>query len=357
MKMTYLERANFFDALNAQPYSTWTDEDDPLLGDNELLDQQQNVLKIDVEQSAEAWNPMPAVPSAADDPRLPQWFLDGAISSIEIAGSARDELGYPRVIRAGQIGVGATCSSPMTPNHKTFWRFVAFNGSGYSPESIAPLRLDLANAEVPHDLIAWSPASRDTARSEYDLLSVRASVRNAARDEMLDRERMLVGQLNESVFVDGRYVDHSDLRETCLVVGIIKGQRARYLSNRPLEVLYALQQGERTPAFLITSTGRHWKDVKVITFYVRLNSPEIVGPSGGLVRVELSAQVLTTQIKTDWSILDGIAAALTQLRTRDASYPRGAVTVEPIRAIEHELHLIFRDTQMAALETLHLFRR
>ena len=355
--MTYLKRTNFLSALSARPYATWTDDDDPLLGETELLDHQQNVVRIDLEQPAESWSPIPASPIAADDLRLPQWFLDGAISSVEIAGSARDDLGYPRIIRAGQIGIGATNAGPHTPDRKEFWRFVAFNGSGYSPDEIDPLRVELANTEVPHELIIWRSTIEKVAESAHDLQSVRASVRNAARDEMLDRERALVDQLREAVYVDGRYVDHSDLRESYLVVGIIKSQRARYLGGQPLEVLYSLKQGERTPAFLITSTGRHWKDVQVITFYVRINSPEIVGPSGGLIRVELAEKFLASKEQADGSLFDGLAADLTRLRTRDTSYGRGAVTVEPIRAIERDLHLVFRDTPLSALETLHLFRQ
>lgn len=40
-----------------------------------------------------------------------------------------------------------------------------------------------------------------------------------------------------------------------------------------------------------------------------------------------------------------------------STYGRGAVTVEPVRAIERDLHLVFRDAPLSALETLHLFRQ
>lgn len=88
----------------------------------------------------------------------------------------------------------------------------------------------------------------------------------------------------------------------------------------------------------------------------------MVGPGGGLVRIEVSERYFHNQMKQGEKLLnqenrillDSIAADLTQLRTRDLTYARGAVTVEPIRLIERELRLIFRDTQMAAMETMQL---
>lgn len=271
--------------------------------------------------------------------------------SLEIAGSARDSLGVPRVIRAGQMGVGAICANQSVSNRKMFWRFVALNASRYSVFEIEPLRRDLNAAEIPHDLVAWQPEEE-----ELDLTSVRSSIRIATRDEMLDRERMLVMALQEATYVDGRYTDHADPNTPFLVVGIIKSQRARFLSGRPLQVLYELEVGQRTPAFLILSSGRRWRDMRIVTFYARLTSPALVGPGGGLARVEMSEQHFVNTAQRDFTLCDRIATQLCELRTRGVSYARGAVTLEPIRQIERELHLIFRDTRMIALDALHLLQ-
>jgi hypothetical protein len=182
-------------------------------------------------------------------------------------------------------------------------------------------------------------------------------VRIAARDEMLDRERMLVMSLEQPTYVDGRYTDHADPNTTFLVVGIIKSQRARFLSGRPLQILYDLQEGERTPAFVILSSGRRWRDMRIVTFYIRLTSPTLVGPGGGLARIEMSEQYFRHSAQSDFRLCDRIGAQLCSLRTHDASYSRGAVTLEPIRQIEHELHLIFRDTRMVALDALHVLQK
>lgn len=349
--MAVLSRTSLLTTFNAQPYSNWGGEDDALLGEDELRDQEGKVLDLTFEQEAESWAPISCNQADLDDARLPQWFLDGSVTSLEIAGGARDALGYPRVIRAGQMGVGATCANPSVANRKMFWRFVALNAVGYSVFEIEPLRQDLNAAEIPQDLVAWQPEGE-----EIDLTSVRSSVRVAARDEMLDRERMLVMSLQEAVYVDGRFTDHADPSTPFLVVGIIKSQRARFLSGRPLQVLYELEVGQRTPGFLILSSGRRWRDMRIVTFYVRLTSPALVGPGGGLVRVEMSEHYFVNTAQCDFALCDRISSHLCGLRTQDATYSRGAVTLEPIRQIERELHLIFRDTKMVALDALHLLQ-
>ncbi len=352
--MPILRQSSLLNDLNARPYTNWGGEDDALLGDTELVDNQQSVLDINLERDAGNWQPIAYSPELADDPRLPNWFLDGAVTSLEIAGTARDNLGYPRILRAGQMGVGATCRLGNIPNRKKFWRFVALNTSGYSSQEIAPLRNDLQSAVIPHELLSWRPTNDNEEEMAQDLMTVRALVRNEARDQMLLREQEFVRELAEPVYADGRYVDHAPLDDSFLVIGVIKSQRARYLGNRPLEVLYSLNQGERTPAFLIERRrGQSGVNYQIVTFYVRLTSPDIVGPSGGLARIELSERYFQNR-DTDSQLLDAIAADLTQLRTRDVTYARGAVTVEPIRLIERELHLIFRDTQMTAIETMRL---
>ena len=362
--MPVLRRNTLLNSLNATPYSNWGVEDDALLNDVDPIDNQQSVLDIELEKSAEEWSPITFSPDLADDPRLPNWFLDGSVTSLEIAGSAVDDLGYPRVIRAGQMGVGATCRVPDIPNRKHFWRFVALNVSGYTTTELTPLRTDLRQAEIPHELLDWSPSNEKEKDSAFDLMAVRSLVRNQARNEMLVREKELVEEISESVYCDGRYVDHAPANDKFLVVGVIKSHRAKYLSGKPLRVMYNLDEGERTPAFLIErrrGQGRRSAGNQVVTFYVRLTSPSLVGPGGGLARIEISEKYLQSQSTNGQLInpesqifLNAIAADLTKLRTRDLTYARGAVTVEPIRLIERELRLIFRDTQMAAIETMRL---
>lgn len=355
--MRTLSRENLLTAFNAHPYSNWGYEDDALLSDSEPIDNLHRVLALNLEVEAEDWCPLPCSPELADDLRLPNWFLDGAISSLEVAGTARDALGYPRVIRAGQLGVGATCRLPNISNRKRFWRFVALNASGYGRQQLAPLIIDLGQAVIPHELFVWQPNSDREKDSAFDLMSVRTLVRNSTRDEMLVREQALVNELGVSIYVDGRYVDHAPAHDSFLVIGIIKSQRARYLTQRPLEVLYGLRQGERTPAFLIErQRGRRGSNANhIVTFYLRLASPDLVGPSGGLARIELSARFFQNPV-SDGTLLDAIGADLVRLRSRDTTYARGAVTIEPIRLIERELHLIFRDGQMAAMDTMRLLQ-
>jgi len=363
--MTALRRTTLLSTLSAKPYSNWGNEDDALLSDIELVDNQQSVLDIELEAPAANWLPVPNFGELANDQRLPNWFLDGSVASLEIAGTAIDNLGYPRVIRAGQMAVGATCRIDGVQNRKEFWRFVALNTAGYTIAEIHPLRTDLRQAEISHELIDWTPSNTKEQDAAFDLMSVRSLVRDQTRNEMLAREREFVDTMAEPVYCDGRYVDHAPGNDEFLVVGVIKSHRANYLTGKPLQVLYSLNEGERTPAFLIERRrghGRTQAGNQVVTFYIRLTSPNLVGPGGGLARIEISERYLRNSVKSGEKILNqenqmllnAIAADLTQLRTRDLTYARGAVTVEPIRLIERELRLIFRDTQMAAMETMNL---
>lgn len=354
--MPVLSCNTLLQALNAKPYSNWGTDDDPLLGDMDLQDLQKRVLNINLEMPMDEWKPVPCSPEQADDPRLPNWFLDGAVASLEVAGSASDALGYPRVIRAGQMGVGATSRFANHHNKKKFWRFFAINASGYSAFEIEPLRIELRQAYIPHELIEWQITTDDDPSTAFDLMSVRALVRNRVRDAMLTSEQELVKEINDSIYVDGRYADHVPNDDSFLVVGIVKSQRARYLVGHPLQVLYSLKEGERTPAFLIERQRGHSQTKnEVITFYVRLTSPSIVGPSGGLARIEISQRYFENR-EDGTKLFNAIAADLIQLRTHDTTYARGAVTIEPIRSVERELHLIFRDTQMAATESMYLLQ-
>lgn len=351
--MPALERKTLLDALNAKPYTNWGGEDDALISDATVINQEQKVLDINIEHPMDEWQPISTTSQLVDDTRLPNWFLDGAVSSLEIAGSARDHLGYPRIIRAGQMGAGAISRYGRVPSHKQFWRFISLNTLGYAPYEVEPLRKELAVADIPHLLLDWQPDNNGL--DSQDLMTVRQQVRQLASTEMLRRERAMIGQLREAVYADGRYLDHAPSTDNSLVVGVIKSQRARYLQGHPLEVLYQLDEGERTPAFTIEKwpgAGADRPENEIVTFYVRLAPVEVVGPAGGLARVELSGSYFRTFVGNDWSLLDAIAADLTMLRTRDSSYPRGAVTIEPVRTIERELHLIFRDTKMAAVESL-----
>jgi hypothetical protein len=116
-------------------------------------------------------------------------------------------------------------------------------------------------------------------------------------------------------------------------------------------MLYKLKTSERTPAFAMLSAGRY----PAVSFYLRLSS-EWAGGADGLVRIELAQSYFEEHNCKDWTLLDAIAAHLTRLRTRDFSYQRASVTVEPIRTIESRLQGILLPRERVAMHALNWLR-
>ena len=167
---------------------------------------------------------------------------------------------------------------------------------------------------------------------------------------MLEEEQGLVRQLNVPVCADGRYVDHLPVDGEQLVVGVIKSMRRRYLDIPRLQILYNLQAGQRTPAFEVEA-----RNVQVVSFYARISSAA-AGAVNGLVRVELGKAHFEDHQQQDWSLLDAITAQLAQLRTKDSSYARAAVTIEPIRVIEQRIQRLFHPAEGIAMSALNVLR-
>ncbi len=194
-----------------------------------------------------------------------------------------------------------------------------------------------------------SPEEREAAIRDY--ATVRRRLRRRVTDAMLEHEERLVRRLDESVYVDGRYApNYLPKRGEQLVVGVIKTMRRRYLDIPRLQVLYNLQVGERTPAFQVES-----KDVQVVSFYARISprsgrSPHRSGTCGN------GKAHLRDQHSNDWSLLDAIAAHMNQLRTKDLAYARAAVTLEPIRVIEHRIQRLFHPTEQVTMSALNALR-
>jgi hypothetical protein len=355
--MTALGCRNLLSAFNAIPYEISSlPEDMVSYGSDDPLSVATDV-NLDYETPHEDWCPITVAPAGANDSRLPRVFVDGSVSSIEIAGSAQDSMGYARSIRAGQLGVGAI--SLNTPAHSTISCncLLAATTTGYSVVQIAPLKNELQSHPRAFGFISWDAASDIYFRSAEereaalrDVAIVRRRLRRRVTDVMLEQEQGLVRQLNVSICADGRYVDHLPVNGAQLVVGVIKSMRRRYLDIPRQQMLYSLQSGQRTPAFEVEA-----RNVQVVSFYARISSTA-AGAANGLVRVELGKAHFEDHQQQDWSLLDAITAQLTQLRTKDSSYARAAVTVEPIRVIEQRIQRLFHPAEGIAMSALNVLR-
>lgn len=354
--MTTLTCRTLLSSLNAEPYKfSSMPEEMTEFGEDDLPEAIPHV-SLDYEVDPDEWQPKQSLLSGGRDPRLPRTFVDGAVNTIEIAGSIQDSMGYARSIRAGQLGVGAIkLDSPTQPILQATY-ILAVTTIGYTASQIQSLHNDLKRQSRPFELIAWQAASDTYFKSPEeqevvirDVAAVRRRLRRHVTDEMLRREQALVQQLNEPVYVDGRYVDRQPATNNQLVVGVIKSMRRRYLDLPRQQLLYKLRVGERTPAFATES-----QRIPVISFYGRIASEG--GATTGLVRVELGRTHFETVQGKDFSLLDAILGQMVQLHTHDAAYARTASTIEPIQVIEQRIQRLFHPPERVAMYALNILR-
>jgi len=137
------------------------------------------------------------------------------------------------------------------------------------------------------------------------------------------------------------------------VVGLVKRQMATYLPSSLQEVVYSLEPGERTPAFVM-DTLQH---VELVNFYMRLSSQRGASPSYGIVRVTVPLKYVEAAHAHDLpAYLSGLAGYLYGLRCRDEGYARSGISVDPIVRCEDHLHAI-RPSVETMLPRLHrMFR-
>ncbi|MBV7336187.1 hypothetical protein KFU94_49725 [Chloroflexi bacterium TSY] len=349
---------NLLSIFNAVPYEVPPLPDEMTsFGDEDVLLHVTADVNLDYEVPRDDWQAIATTSTQAFDNRLPRAFVDGAVSSVEIAGSVQDNMGYARSIRAGQMGAGAINLDTPTRSKISCNYVLAATTTGYTSAQIRPLRKELSNQTNPFDLIIWEAASDSYFKSQeerdfavHDVTVVRNRLRRRITDVMLEREQELVQDLQVPVYVDGRYVDHLPATDDQLVMGVIKSMRRRYLDIPRMQILYNLKVGERTPGFETVA-----QNTRVVSFYARISSV-LGGATNGLVRVELGKAHFENYQQQDWALLNSIAAHLTQLCTKDSAYRLSAVTVEPIKVIEDRIQRLFHPLERVSMRALNVLR-
>jgi hypothetical protein len=129
--------------------------------------------------------------------------------------------------------------------------------------------------------------------------------------------------------------------------GVVKRQLRRYLPDSLVHVLYGLAAGERTPAFLLATEHGEF-----VSWYVRLTTSAFsargigVGPSYGIVRLSVARAYIEERFHDSaerFAELSAVSAAIVELRHRERSYDRAAVSLEPIVRVEDQLHAVMPD--------------
>jgi hypothetical protein len=105
-----------------------------------------------------------------------------------------------------------------------------------------------------------------------------------------------------------------------------------------MQVLYALEHGQRTPLFRIVQ-----HNLSVVTWYVRLGNASRSMPNYGLVRVEVPTVWFEAQ-NHDAQFVNQLTRLLCLYRCRQQSYGRAAISLHPIVRAEESLGACFRHT-------------
>jgi hypothetical protein len=130
------------------------------------------------------------------------------------------------------------------------------------------------------------------------------------------------------------------------VIGMVKRQMRRYLPDSHVNLLYELRPGERTPAFLLET-----EHAFIVSWYLRLSSPDTLSPGYGVVRLTAPQAYLDQrfpQLRERWAEISAISSWLYSLRHRERSYSRAGISLEPIVRVEDELHAVLPNVAQQA---------
>lgn len=274
------------------------------------------VPDLDVEVSAAAWRPLAPAVGAAHD----VLFVDGvrrvdAGLWIEVGGEA--VLGLCATYAAGAV----RCNGAATVVGARIERGVFTSARG-----AADVVTRHARYEVKATGGATPPELWLGIQQRMGALEGRMSAEHA--DAQL-------------VVVDGPLSHHQQVGGA---VGLVKTQHVHYLPPGSRGILADLTPGRRTPLFLVT-TGR-----STFSWYLRLaNAP---GPSGGLVRCEISGD---RSVADASMIADRVTATLPRFASEEHKDPRAPQNLYPIGGLERELRrrlgdqrLLYRALRQAA---------
>lgn len=303
-------------------------------------------VDIEYEAPRHRWAPIdPGGSSAA----LPVRFIDGTIVS-RLAGSLTVD-GRQRPLIASSIAAAA-----LELHDHTLSR---------APGAIAKLVVSVYRDGIDPAVLAhaadllrengFTLLLRDMDSGPRDFDTLRMSTRNRAMDEMEACERnVLLRSPSVPTLVDGllerRLVRVAD--KAIPVTGLVKRHAATYLPGDLQEMLYQMQPGQRSPAFVMEIDN-----VPLANIYLRLASPAGASPSYGVVRVTTPLAYLEVchPGEARWRHLSGLAAYLLRLRHRDEGYDRAAISVEPIVRVEEHLKAIRPNIEGAVQRLRRLF--
>ena len=306
----------------------------------------EEVQKARLEQASyevPAWEWAP-IPSTGAPTAPPLRFIDGSLHSrtvgvIRIAGRIR-----PLILAAvGAVELrleGRQLVRPSDGQQTDCVLCVAANEMG------TELTLELAQV-VANSGIRLVARESDVESHDFEMIRRRAW--DFAKGEMEALERHLLLRDPETpALADGllerRLVTIESQRQPA--VGMVKQVLRHYLPAPLTSMLYELRPGERTPAFLLQV-----KNAQIVSWYLRLGEGELMGPGQGLVRLSMPLEYVERRFPSPaerTAELSALSNFLRQIRCRELSYGRAAVSLEPIVRAEDQLHALLPPIEQRA---------
>ncbi|HZN65426.1 MAG TPA: hypothetical protein VFB66_08990 [Tepidisphaeraceae bacterium] len=299
-----------------------------------------------LEQPPDNWAPIDVRKALAVDRCMPRRFVDGSQIHQTVA-CVTDPEGRPVPVELAEIG--GICvradGRRLVREFEVVERVVCMIVDPFPWNEIEDFAAGLSEAGL-RLLPARPPEDEDGSPALcFDFERMRAYTRFSCRHAMEALEEVAwVRRAEVPTLVDGRLTRfHHRAGERSDVVGVIKRQHADYLHDQGWRVLYALEPGQRTPAFLLNI-----RNLQVVSWYLKLDGADGAMPNWGVIRAEIpKAQFDRTG--GDYGHLDRLSRGILEMRCRrgGSSYARAPVSVEPIVRAEESLRSL-----LAPLPTL-----
>lgn len=324
----------------------------PLWGDAGEAEDETKKADHAYEVPLEGWAPLalnlPERWRPSDWDLRPIRFIDGKDVGETVTCLTSPE-GYPVPVRLSEIGSvvmrveGGTCRR----EDAFVQRVVAMVAGVFPWHEVEAFAAALQGAGM---LLLVAQLPKDG--SWYDFERMRKAAQNRSLDEMGVLEELAV-QREPDVpsIVDGRLeprVGGLD-PERSPVFGVIKTHREIYLHPLGMQVLYRLGLGERTPVFSLPN-----EKLPVVSWYVRFAGGERTMPNWGYVRVEASKRWFEDRQGRDFGFVDQLSRTLFEYRSREHSYGRAPVSLDPIVRAERSLGALFAPPSALASRFYHL---
>ena len=300
-------------------------------------------VSLNLEMDADRWVAQSVVTGsdwrASDWPERPTRFVDGKDSG-RIVAWLRAPGDYPVPVRLAEIG-----SVTVRVIDGVCYREFAL------VERVVSMIVDLFPWDEVESLAAalqehgfrLLPARCPEKDQRYDFEEMRRPTSYRSTTEMFVMEEAALAQDSlEPTVVDGRLEPHSGGfdQNHSPVIGVIKSHSRNYLHPQGMQLLYALEPGERTPLFALPNAK-----LPVVSWYLRLSGSSSAMPNWGIVRVELPLRWFEQQSSADgMKHVKLLSRTLCEYRCRESSYARAAVSLHPIVRAEQLLGALFSPT-------------